>query len=139
MHFASLALWILAAAGGSVLLAAWLSRGGLQQRKSERTRFPPALIFGHAGLAALGLALWIVYVLTDNHMVARVAFGLVAAVVALGLTMFVRWRGRPPREVRSEVDRPAEDHFPSAIVYGHGLLGAATLALVLLTAFELVG
>lgn len=138
MHIASLALWVLTAVGGSVLLAVWLSRGGMRQQKPKRTRFPTPLIFGHAGLAALGLALWIVYVLTDNHTVAKIAFGLVAAAVVLGVTMFARWRGRRPQGASGETDRPAEDRFPPAVVYGHGLLGAATLALVLLTAFELV-
>lgn len=138
MHIASLALWVLTAVGGSVLLAAWLSRGGMRQQKLKRTRFPLPLIFGHASLAALGLALWIVYVLTDNHTLAKVAFGLLVAVVVLGATMFARWRGRR-QAMPSQAKRPAEDRFPPVIVYGHGVLGAATLALVLLTAFELVG
>ena len=139
MHIASLVLWVVTAVGGLLLLGTWLSRGGLRQQEPKRTRFPVPLIFGQAGLAALGLALWIVYVFTDNHTIARAPFGLLAVVVVLGVTMFARWRGQHKQALGTRAERPAEDHFPRAVVYGHGVLGAATLAFVLLTAFELVG
>lgn len=149
MHIASLVLWIVAALGGFYLLGTWLTKGGMRQQASGATRFPPALIFGHFLLAAAGLVLWIIYVITDNHTIAWVAFALIVAVALLGFTMFARWlQGRRQRAAAASggasspgagSDAPAEQTFPLAAVYGHGLLGAATLVLVLLTAAEIAG
>ena len=52
--------WLLAALVGIYLLRTWLVNGGLRSRNSaQRSRFAPILIFGHGGLAAWGLIVWI--------------------------------------------------------------------------------
>ena len=91
--------------------------------------------------------LWIVYVVNDSSGLAWTAFVLLAIVALLGFTMFARWlpiyRSRqaavsaspsPTGTVVGTAGGPAERHFPVPIVFGHGLLAATTLVLVLLSA-----
>jgi hypothetical protein len=59
MAIAAPIAWVLTAAGGFVMLAKWISPGGLQQQHDATTRFPAGLVFGHLGLAAARLVLWI--------------------------------------------------------------------------------
>ena len=59
MAIASLIVWILTAGGGAFMLAKWVRGGG--HRASTASRLPPAVVFGHFVLAAVGLVLWIVY------------------------------------------------------------------------------
>ena len=143
MSIAALITWIITALGGAVLLATWLSRGGLRARDTGASRFPPGLIFGHFLLAATGLIIWIIYVITDADALTWVALAILVVVAALGFTMVGRWRqdraavattGRANAAGGTEVARPPEQHFPVAVVYLHGLLAVATLVLVLLTA-----
>lgn len=149
MHIASLVLWVVTALGGFYLLGTWLSKGGMRQQASKVTRFPPALIFGHFLLAAAGLVLWIIYVVIDNPTIAWIAFAVIVVVALLGFTMFARWfQGRKQLAAAGSggasssdagAGSPAEQTFPLAAVYGHGLLAAATIVLVLLTAAEVFG
>jgi hypothetical protein len=139
MEWAALISWIVTAAGGFVLLALWLSRGGMRQRGGGRQIRPP-LILSHFGLAATGLVLWIVYVATDSDALAWIAFAILVAVAALGWTMFAIWwqrrqaGGSPAPEASPEL--PAEQHFPVAIVTLHGLLAVTTVVLVFLAALD---
>jgi hypothetical protein len=89
MAVAALIAWIVTALGGFYLLATWIRKGG--HRPAEGSRFPPALIFGHFTLAAAGLVLWIIYVITDADALAWVAFLLLLLVALLGFTMLARW------------------------------------------------
>jgi hypothetical protein len=136
MEWAALISWIVTAAGGFVLLAVWLRRGGMQQRESGRIR--PALILSHFGLAALGLVLWIVYVINDNDTLAWIAFALLVVVAVLGWTMFAIWwrRRQLGAAAGAEAAAPAEQHFPVPVVAVHGLLAVLTVVLVLLAALE---
>jgi manganese efflux pump family protein len=127
---AALVTWILTAGGGSVLLTTWLTR----RRTSGSSRLPAPLILGHAGLAVVGLVLWIVYLANDSDALARVTFVVVLVVALLGFTMLGRWlSGGGPRHVAADT-RP-ENNFPLPVVAAHGLFAAATLVLVLLAAF----
>jgi hypothetical protein len=141
MAWAALIAWLVTAGGGAVMLAIWLSRGGMRQR--EAGRIQPPLILGHFALAATGLVLWIVYVATDSDALAWIAFVLLLVVAALGFAMFAKWAAQ--RQTRATVEQaataasgpatPAEQRFPVAIVGLHGLAAATTLVLVLLAAF----
>jgi flagellar basal body-associated protein FliL len=143
MEWAALIAWIVTAAGGFVLLAIWLSRGGMQQQGEGGSRIRPPLIMSHFLLAAGGLVLWIIYVVTDSGALAWIAFVALLVVALLGFTMFSIWLRR--RQGRSETveavtpNTPAEQHFPVAIVGLHGLLAATTLVLVFLTAIGVGG
>src|ERR671931_2037773 len=135
MEWAALITWVLTAGGGFVLLAIWLSRGGMSQREGGN-RIRPPLIMSHFLLAATGLVLWIVYIASDSEALAWIAFALLLVVALLGFTMFGIWlkqrQGRAGAVEAAVADRPAEQHFPVSIVALHGLLAATTLVLVLL-------
>jgi hypothetical protein len=59
MNVAALIAWIVTAAGGFYLLATWIRNGGHRRVAGASSNFPPALIFGHFALAAVGLIVWI--------------------------------------------------------------------------------
>jgi manganese efflux pump family protein len=145
MEWAALITWVLTAGGGFVLLTLWLKNGGMAQ--SERGKIRPPLIMSHFLLAATGLVLWIIYVVTDSDALAWIAFVLLAIVAALGLTMFAVWlrqrqgaapaAGGPPAGRATAAGprgEPAEQRFPVAIVGLHGVLAVTTVVLVFLTA-----
>ena len=108
----------------------------------DQTRFPPALILGHFLLAAVGLVLWIIYLATDTEALAWVAFAALLVVAVMGFTMLTFWlQGRrvPATAGMAQTGaeggtRAPEQHFPVPVVILHGMLAAATLVLVLLTA-----
>jgi hypothetical protein len=137
MEWAALIAWVVTAGGGFALLAIWLARGGMQQGREPGSRIRPPLILSHFLLAATGLVIWIIYVVSDSDALAWVAFAILAIVAALGWTMFAIWYRRRRRgAVQTAVDpgTPAEQHFPVPIVAVHGLLAVTTVALVFLTA-----
>lgn len=129
---------------GSYLLRTWLVNGGLRDRKNvQRSRFAPILIFGHGGLAAWGLAVWISYLAVGAGSLAWLAVAVLAPVAALGFTMFGLWLRAAHGKVRGRhtyVPRhAAEDHFPPPAVLAHGVFAVATVVLVLATASTRVG
>jgi hypothetical protein len=137
MQWAALIAWVVTAGGGFVLLAIWLSRGGMQQGREPGSRIRPPLILGHFLLAATGLVIWIIYVASDSDALAWIAFAILAVVALLGWTMFAIWFQRRQRgAVREAVDpgTPAEQHFPVPVVAVHGLLAVTTVVLVFLAA-----
>jgi hypothetical protein len=143
MDIAALVAWVLTAAGGFVMLGRWVGRGGLRQPR-DATTFPPALVFGHFGLAAAGLVLWIVYLLLDSARLAWVAFAVLILVAALGFTLLSRWYAGRRHASTVGVSsggsapgvaaRPAEQTLPVPVVAAHGVLAVATVVLVLLAA-----
>lgn len=153
MAIAALITWVLAALGGASMLGIWIQRGG--PRTPRTSKFPPGLIFGHFALAATGLVIWIIYLITDTDALTWVAFIVLLPVALLGFTMFARWipTYRSTRLVAADTAGggaglsatgdggagavvPAEKHFPVAFVAGHGVSAVATLVLVLLTALS---
>jgi hypothetical protein len=148
MEWAALIAWVATAGGGFVLLAIWLSRGGMQESRAAGSRIRPPLILGHFLLAATGLVIWIVYVATDSDALAWIAFVLLAVVALLGFTMFAIWyqrRRQGPAAATAVTgnpgspETPPEQHFPVAIVGLHGALAVTTVVLVFLTAVGVGG
>src|SRR3954452_11798004 len=156
MAVAALVAWVLAAGGGFVMVARWVTAGGLRQQHGGATRFPAALVFGHAALAAAGLVLWIVYLALDADQLPWVAFVLLVLVALGGFTLFARWlpsrRAAAPAGVGAAGPgrgggagtagaggEPAERHVPVPVVAAHGLFAVVTLVLVLLTALGVGG
>jgi uncharacterized membrane protein len=127
MDIAALITWLLTATGGFVMLGIWISKGG--HRPGADSRLAPGLVFGHFGLAVIGLVLWIVFLVTGNDTLAWAAFVALLPVALLGFTMFARW-------LSSRRTDTVESRFPMVIVLGHGALAATTLVLVLLTALD---
>jgi hypothetical protein len=142
MNIAALIAWIVTAGGGFYLLITWARHGGA--RTPGASRFPPALILGHAALAAAGLVVWLVFLAAGTAALAWIAFGLLVPIAVLGFTMFFRWipayRDRPavrhagPGTPAATDLAPAERNFPVAVVGLHGLLAVTTVFLVLLAA-----
>ncbi|MFW6092018.1 MAG: hypothetical protein ACODAF_09040 [Actinomycetota bacterium] len=139
MAIAALVTWLIAAVGGFYMLAGWMARGGT--RDPEASRFSPMLILSHFILAAAGLVLWIVYLVSDITALAWIALILLLPVAVLGFTMFARWL--PSYQARAEVatggatggtarSTVAEAQFPVVVVGAHGLFAVATVVLVLL-------
>jgi hypothetical protein len=135
MEIAALVTWIVAALGGFGLLGMWLRGGGSSGSGGAASRLRPPLIFGHFLLAAIGLLLWIIYLVDDSDGLAWTATVIILVVAVLGFTMFGRWiaGGGLRRGAQTEAAAPPEQHFPLALVLGHGLFAAATVVLVLLT------
>ena len=149
MEWAALITWIVTAGGGFVMLGLWLRGGGMAQSARSGRLIRPPLILTHFGLAATGLVLWIVYLASDSDVLAWVAFALLALVATLGFTMLAIWlrqRQAPAGAGTAATATPgavtpgasasisAEGSFPVPVVALHGLLAAATLVLVFLTA-----
>ena len=144
MTIAALVTWLLAALVGSFLLRTWLVNGGLRNRHdAQRSRFAPILIFGHGGLAAWGLAVWIGYLTVGVGPLAWVAVAVLVPVAMLGFTMFGLWlragHGRARGRHAYVPRHAAEDNFPPPAVLAHGIFAVATVVLVLATATTRVG
>ena len=96
-----------------------------RQREAGRHIRPP-LIFGHLGLAATGLVLWIIYLIAGSSALAWVAFVLLAIVAVLGFSMFALWLQRrqaadaegiePPQRIHQrQRDEAGPDHRPAQV------------------------
>ena len=130
MQWIALISWLLTAFGGSVLSWVWVRHGGLKQQEGLR----PTRLLTHVLLAALGLATWIVYVLTDNRSAAWFSIALLAAVGIVGVSILaISLRGKT-RSTRTAA--PAEAMFPLPIVAGHGVLATVTLVLSVVSALS---
>ncbi|HEU5157879.1 MAG TPA: hypothetical protein VFU43_12860 [Streptosporangiaceae bacterium] len=152
MAIAALITWIVTAGGGFILLGQWLQRGGLRQQAGGTTSFKSGLIFGHFLLAAAGLVLWLIYVVTDTEGLAWLSFAVLVVVALLGATMFVRWLGvrrgaattvsagtGTPSGAAQTGDEPAERGLPVPIVALHGAVAVVTAVLVLLASLGVGG
>ncbi|MFB7714079.1 hypothetical protein [Streptomyces sp. NPDC056105] len=140
MDIAALIAWVITALGGFYMLGTWLSRGGA---KAGNSHLPVRVIFGHFALAAIGLVIWIIYLIADKDALAWTAFGLLVPVALLGFAMLARWlpvhRARAASAASDAESEPAERHFPVLVVAGHGLFAVVTVVLVLLTALGIGG
>lgn len=149
MAVAALIAWLITAAGGFYMLGTWIAKGGT--RAPRTTRFPVPVIFGHFGLAAVGLVIWIIYTINDADALAWTAFVVLLPVAVLGFVMLARWlptyqRSRQSVAVGGGADTAAastasapERHFPIVVVAGHGTFAVITLVLVLLSALKVGG
>jgi hypothetical protein len=139
MDVAALITWLATALGGFVLLGVWLRNGGVRQAQNGQSRFSPGVLFSHFLLAAAGLVLWIVFLVSDESAgLAWTAFVILLVVALLGFAMLARWlAGRRAAGAQGGVAVAAEQRFPVPVVVVHGLVGAATLVLVLITALTI--
>jgi manganese efflux pump family protein len=128
MGIAALVAWIVTALGGFFLLAKWVAGGG--HRRPSNTKLPPAVVFGHFVLAATGLVLWIVYLLTDNQPVGWIGWIILVPVAALGFVMLVRWI--PSVRAQTAAEDGPERSFPVVVVGAHGVLAVTTVVLGIL-------
>ena len=102
MGFAALITWFAAVLAGLYMLTVWLIENDVTSRRVAPSQLPVPVIFTHLTLAIAGLALWVAYLILDRDSLAWASFGVLAAIVLLGLTMFARWI-----PVYRDPDRPA--------------------------------
>jgi hypothetical protein len=130
VEITALVAWILAAIAGLYLLRVSLANGGLTHQATKVTRFPAALTLGHLLIGAIGLMVWVGYLITAQVVYAWTAFGSLVVVALLGFVMLTRWLvGRGGRHARG-----AEQRFPSVAVVVHGGVAIMTFVLVFFTA-----
>jgi hypothetical protein len=145
LGFAALAAWILAAGSGSYILGAWIAHGGIRRLRAGGGGLPPLVIFGHFGLAAAGLLVWIIYLATGTAAVAWIAVGLLLPVTGLGISMVtLGLSGERADAVAAAGSRatqaaPVIRRMSVLAVVGHGLLAVTTLLLVTLAALGASG
>jgi hypothetical protein len=85
MDTAALIAWLVTAGSGAYVLGSWLVHGGSLRRRTGGTGAPPAVIFGHFGLALTGLVIWIVYMVVGWAALAWIAVGVLLPVAGLGM------------------------------------------------------
>jgi hypothetical protein len=141
------------------MLIRWATSGGLRQVPGAGTNFPRVRVFAHFGLAAAGLIVWIIYVVTGNTLLAWIAVADLILVALLGGLLVRQWTkdGRAAmagaaqasagamrsdagavRSDASAVDL-AEQHIPRPPVVLHGIFAVSTVILVLLSALGVAG
>jgi hypothetical protein len=89
----------------------------------------PLLEFSHPLLGLVGLGVWFIFVGTHHAPLAWVAFGILVAAIAAGLS----WLARNARAARRG-ERPARAGFPPRLVVLHGLAASATFVVAVLAA-----
>ena len=140
MGIAALIAWLVAAGSGAYVLGSWIARGGTLRRPARGAGIgsPPALLFGHFGLALSGLVFWVAYLATGWAALAWVAVAVLLPVAGLGMATLVN--GLPAR--RAATRQPstgtgtvaARVRLAPLVVAAHGALAVATMILVLLAA-----
>jgi hypothetical protein len=149
MSIAALITWVITAGFGFFMLIRWATRGGLRKVQGADTHLPPVRVFTHFGLAAAGLIVWIIFLITGSTILAWIAVAALVLVAILGVVMVRQWAkdGRAAmasvaagavRSDAGEIDL-AEQHIPRAPVVLHGIFAVSTVVLVLLTALGLGG
>jgi hypothetical protein len=149
MSIAALVTWIITAGFGFFMLLRWATHGGLRKVEGAETHLPPVRVFTHFGLAAAGLIVWIVYLVTANTLLAWIAVADLVLVAIIGVVMVRQWAkdGRAAMAAATTGAAPssgggpdiAEQHIPRPPVVLHGIFAVSTLVLVLLTALGLGG
>ena len=132
----ALLAWLATAASGGWVLVRWLLAGGSPLRRTM-TAAPPAVILGHVGTAALGLVLWVSFLLSGWVALAWTALAILAPVAGLGmgvLLLGLPGPARPPARARA-AGAPAagrRTQIPVLVIVGHGIFAVTTLLLVLM-------
>ncbi len=152
--------WAAAAVGGLAMAALFLRHRGMAQ--SEREAIGPLRVLPHVGFAVAGFGLWVAYAVTETDDLGWAAMASLAVAFFIAGTFLLtrdqhrrielaraRERALAPERTVSPIAGaavdpplatapaappaiPAEHYIPIWLASGHGLLGGATLILVLL-------
>ncbi len=95
LGYATLTAWLIAGAAGLYMFRTWLSRGGLRHQRSHADGLPPAVIFTHLGLGAVGLCAWAGYLATGLDALAWTGVGLLMPGIGLGICTVTLWTPYP--------------------------------------------
>jgi hypothetical protein len=144
--------WGVTAVGGLGMGAVFLTHDGMAQ--SEREAIGPRRVLPHIGFAVVGFGLWVAYAVTDTDALGWAGMACLAVAFAIAGTFLItrdqhrradlarmQARSVSPPIAGGAVDTappaaqpaiPAERFIPIWMASAHGLLGGATLVLVLL-------
>jgi len=133
----ALLAWLAAAASGGWVLARWLLAGGRPSRapypSTGAAAAPATVILGHVGGGALGLLLWVSFLLSGWAPLAWTAVGLLAPVAGLGMGMLLLGLPSPARPAIGR--RPGRRaRVPALAIAAHGLFAVTALLLTLMAA-----
>ena len=162
MAVAALVAWLLTAGLGLYMFAIWLIEddGSIDGKSYRRLRAP--VVFGHAGLAVIGLCVWIISIYVHMNSLSWITLPILALVATLGVFMFTRWipvhrmysesADLPARQTAGMTQglvgpglyeaggrpihelepMPPERNFPLPVVLLHGVLAVTTVTLVVI-------
>ncbi|MGE5293109.1 MAG: hypothetical protein ACM3ML_39180 [Micromonosporaceae bacterium] len=91
----TLITWLLAAGIGAYMLRTSIARGALRRQRAIKGALPPAVLFGHFGLALTGLVVWVGYLATGYAALAWTAVGLLMPAIGLGISTVTLWTPYP--------------------------------------------
>jgi manganese efflux pump family protein len=97
LGLAALIVWLLTVSIGAYMLRTWIARGGLRRQRATGVGAPPALVFGHPGVAASGLAIWVSYLISGLDALAWAGVALIAIAITMGISMVTLWTPYPVR------------------------------------------
>ncbi|MCE3277426.1 MAG: hypothetical protein K0R13_3281 [Propionibacteriaceae bacterium] len=125
MAIAALLTWLITAGVGFFMLIRWATRGGLREVPGAGTNFPRVRVFAHFGLAAAGLIVWIIYLVTGNTLWAWIAVADLILVALLGgsLCWAGCWSGNgqktavPPWRAPPDRTRPPRHQLPARLIW----------------------
>jgi hypothetical protein len=101
LGFAALIAWLITVSIGLYMLRTWIARGGLRHQRETGVGVPPAVVFGHAGAALTGLAVWLSYVASDWRPLAWAGVGAIGIAITLGICTVTLWTPYPVRAEES--------------------------------------
>ncbi len=106
VRLAALIAWLLTASIGAYMLRTWVARGGLGRQRATGVGVPPGVVFGHAGAALTGLAVWIGFVASGLRPLAWIGVVIVSTAVTLGICTVTIWT---PYPVLADPDLESEE------------------------------
>lgn len=123
-------VWIGAMTLGAFMLLRTVA--ATNQTGDSPSLLPTPLVFGHGFAALVSFAIWLLFIVRGDMVLAWTALGGLVLVAMGGLVMFTRW-ARTRRWYRSHGRSApyAEQTFPAGVVAAHGALAATTIVLVL--------
>jgi hypothetical protein len=95
MAIAALVAWVLTASIGVYMLRTWVARGGLRRQRATGVGVPPAVVFGHASAALVGLVIWAVFAKTKWDPLAWAGVVLITTAIGLGVGTVTLWTPYP--------------------------------------------
>jgi hypothetical protein len=127
----ALLAWLATAASGGFVLVRWLLAGGSPLRRTL-TSAPPAVILSHVGAGALGLVLWVSFMLSGWVPLAWTALAILAPVAGLGMGVLLLGLPGPVRPRTGTQGTGTRGTIPVLAIAGHGMFAATALLLVLM-------
>jgi hypothetical protein len=113
LGLAALLAWLLTVGIGGYMLRTWIAAGGLRRQRATGVGVPPGLVFGHAGAAVTGLAIWLGYLGTGWRALAWLGVALVCAAICLGVCTVTLWTPYPVRPAPGSGDEAADRPGPA--------------------------